>query len=323
MMAGHWRRRELLGLASLALLGLPARAGAASPLAVVTTIAQIGEAVERVGGGRVSARWLMGEGVDPHGYRQTRSDVVALSRADLVLHNGLYLEAQLEDLLHELARRKPVIAVGEGLPRERLLESPAYPGKLDPHIWMDPSLWSLAVGVVQGALAEADADGAELFAANAAIYRAEIERLHDYAARVLATVPEGRRVVISSHDAFNYFGRAFDYEVIGIQGLSTESEAGLEQIERLVDLLVERRIAAVFVESSVSERNVRALIEGAAARGHRAEIGGRLFSDAMGAPGTYTGTYVGMLDSNVTTIARALGGDVPEGGLNGRLPLAS
>jgi manganese/zinc/iron transport system substrate-binding protein len=316
-----WERRDLLRvwLGLIAAGGVPRLATAEATLSVVATIAQIGEAAQRIGGERVAARSLMGEGVDPHTYRQTRSDIVALGRADLVLHNGLYLEAQLEELLHDLSERKPVVAVAEAIPRERLLESPTYAGKFDPHVWMDPELWAFAVGAVRDALAAADPEGAAGYRANTEGYLAELRRVREYAARVLPTVPETARVVVSSHDAFNYFGRAFGYEVLGIQGLSTESEAGLDQIERLVALLVERRVPAVFVESSVSERNVRALVEGAAARGHEVRIGGQLFSDAMGAPGSYTGTYVGMIDSNVTTITRALGGNAPSGGLNGRL----
>ncbi len=324
MWSARWRRRSLVaGLAVAAVLGMSGLARAAQPLNVVATIAQIGEAAARIGGSRVAVRPLMGEGVDPHTYRQTRSDVVTLTRADLVLHNGLYLEAQLEDLLGDLARRKPVVAVAEKLPADRLLSSAQYPGRYDPHVWMDPALWAGVVAAVRDALSAADPEGAAVYAANAELYLAEIGRVDDYARRVLATVPAAARVVLSSHDAFGYFGRAFGWEVIGIQGLSTESEAGLGQIEALVGLIVERRLPAVFVESSVSERNVRALVEGAAARGHQVRIGGQLFSDAMGAPGTYPGTYVGMIDSNVTTITRALGGEAPAAGLNGRLAAGS
>jgi manganese/zinc/iron transport system substrate-binding protein len=313
-------RRSFLAGAAVLSLGAWARPSlAAAPLDVVATIAQIGEAVERIGGERVSARSLMGEGVDPHTYRQTRSDIAALSRADAIFWNGLYLEAQLAKLLADMGTRKPVVAVAEALPADRLLQSPDFPGKFDPHVWMVPALWSLAVAAVRDGLIAADPDGEPVYRANAEAYLAEIAAVDVYARQVLATVPEARRIVISSHDAFGYFGRAFGFEVIGIQGLSTESEAGLGQIERLVDLLVERKVPAVFVESSVSERNVRALVEGAEARGHEVRVGGQLFSDAMGAPGTYTGTYVGMLDSNVTVIARALGGDAPARGLHGRL----
>jgi manganese/zinc/iron transport system substrate-binding protein len=324
MMVAKLHRRAALGVGLGAATAILAPAALArAPLDVVTTIAQIGEAARRIGGPRVEARSLMGEGVDPHTYRQTRSDVVALGRADMVLHNGLYLEAQLEKLLMQLAERKPVVAVAEAIPAERLLGSPSFPGKFDPHVWMDPDLWAHAVGAVRDALIRTDPDGEAELAANAVSYMADLRRVGAYAAEVLATVPESSRVVVSSHDAFNYFGRAFGYEVMGIQGLSTESEAGLEEVERLVALLVERQIPAVFVETSVSERNVRALVEGAAARGHEVRIGGQLFSDAMGPAGSYTGTYVGMIDSNVTVIARALGGTPPRGGMNGELSEAT
>jgi manganese/zinc/iron transport system substrate-binding protein len=316
-------RRSVLSLAAVLplLAAMPARAGA--PLRVVTTIAQLADAAQRIGGERVEVRSLMGEGVDPHTYRQTRSDILALHRADLVLWNGLYLEAQMEHLLRDMGEEKPVVAVAETLPPERLMGHPQFPGKYDPHVWMDVGLWSRVVVAVRDTLVRCDPEGRDLYEANAAAYLAELSLLDDYARRTLRTVAPGERVMISAHDAFGYFGRAYGYEVIGIQGLSTESEAGLGQIERLVGLIVERGIRAVFVETSVAERNVRALIEGAAARGHEVRIGGSLFSDAMGAPGTYEGTYVGMIDHNVTVITRALGGEAPETGLNGRLAPSS
>lgn len=298
-------------------------AAAAGPLQVVTTIAQLADTARRLGGDRLEVRSLMGEGVDPHTYRQTRSDIATLRRADLVLWNGLYLEAQMEDLLRELGREKPVVPLAERLPPELLLGHPAYPGKFDPHVWMDVSLWRRIGEIARDVLSEVDRDGAGLYRSNAAAWLAELDELEAYVRRVLATVPERERVVISAHDAFNYFGRAYGYEVIGIQGLSTESEAGLAEVEKLVALIVERRIKAVFVETSVADRNVKALVEGAAARGHTVRIGGSLFSDAMGAPGTYEGTYVGMLDHNATVIARALGGEAPPQGMRGQLQLAS
>lgn len=288
-------------------------------LDVVATTSMIGDAARIIAGERAQVTHLMGEGIDPHTYRQTRSDVVRLGQADLVLWNGLYLEAQLENLLLDLGRRQPVVAVAEALPEEVLLESEEYPGRFDPHVWMDAGLWSDVVGAIRDALIEQDPGGAEDYMANAEAYLDRIAALDAYARTVLRTVPEGARALVTAHDAFQYFGRAYDFEVIGIQGISTESEAGLREIEDLVSLIVERGIAAVFFESSVSDRNVRALVEGARARGHEVIVGGELFSDAMGAPGTYEGTYLGMIDHNVTTITRALGGEAPELGMNGRL----
>jgi manganese/zinc/iron transport system substrate-binding protein len=256
----------------------------------------------------------MGPGVDPHAYRQTRSDIVALSQADLVLWNGLYLEAQLEQFLLELTATRPVVAVAETIPDTQLIGSEDYEGRFDPHVWMNPNLWARVVMATRDAMIEVAPEHAETLRANAIAHLAELSDLAVYSQTVLASIPAEARVLLTAHDAFNYFGAAYGFEVVGIQGISTESEAGLQRIAELVDMLVARDIRAVFVETSVSDRNIRALIEGAAARGHQVVIGGELFSDAMGAPGTYEGTYLGMIDHNVTTIARALGGQAPAQG---------
>ncbi len=298
-------------------------ARAAPAVTVVATTSMIADAARQVGGERVAVTALMGPGVDPHAYRQTRSDIAAMLRADAVLWHGLYLEAQLEEFLLDLGNRKRVFAVGEAAPRDRLIAHDDYSNKFDPHIWMDPSLWRSVVVAVRDALSEIDPDGAAAYAAGAERHLATIDMLNAYAAERLASVPAEQRVLVTAHDAFNYFGRAFDFEVLGIQGISTESEAGLRRIEELVDTLVTRGVTAVFVESSVSDRNVQALIEGAAARGHTVSIGGELFSDAMGPSGTYEGTYIGMIDHNVTGITRALGGDAPAQGMQGRLAAGS
>lgn len=318
------RRRDVLTLAAGAALwsGRPLWAQA-TPLRVVATTGMIADAARVVGGDMVEVRALMGPGIDPHSYRQTRSDIAALTRADLVLWHGLYLEAQMEEFLQRLAERSTVVAVGEAVPAASLIAHADYEGRHDPHVWMVPELWANVVDAVAAALGAARPEAAEVFAANAQGYARELERLGGYARDVLAGVPEAARVLVTAHDAFNYFGRAYDFQVEGIQGISTESEAGLARIGELVDLLVSRGVAAVFVESTVSDRNVRALIEGAAARGHEVQVGGELYSDAMGLPGTYEGTYLGMIDHNVTTIARALGAQAPERGLNGRLAAGS
>jgi len=313
-------KRELLaGLATLP-LALSATGVAAQGVAtVVATTGMIADAARQVGGDLVEVRGLMGPGVDPHSYRQTRSDIVAMARADVVLWHGLYLEAQMEEFLQDLGERGTTYAVAETLPRDLLLGHDDYEDKFDPHVWMVPDLWKHVVENVRDALSAARPDSAEVFAANAAAHLAELDELSTYAAGILASVPEESRVLVTAHDAFNYFGQAYGFEVMGIQGISTESEAGLRRIADLVDVLVDRQIGAVFVESSVSDRNIRALIEGAAAKGHKVVIGGELFSDAMGEPGTYVGTYIGMLDHNATTIAGALGGDVPQDGMKGLL----
>lgn len=295
----------------------------AKPLNVVATTSMIADAARQVAGDRAEVTALMGPGVDPHSYRQTRSDIAALARADLVLWHGLYLEAQLEEFFLDLGKRRNVVAVGEAVAREKLLSHADYEGRFDPHVWMDPKLWETVVFAVRDALIKTDPDGEATYNANADAHVAEIEKLVDYMTSVTATVPKQSRVLLTAHDAFSYFGRGYDFDVLGIQGISTESEAGLRRVEELVDTIVERKISAVFVESSVPERNVRALIEGASARGQDVTIGGTLYSDAMGEPGTYEGTYIGMIDHNATLITRALGGDAPEGGFQGKLAAGS
>lgn len=306
-----------LALLFLVLFWAFASPAEAKKLKIVTTIAQIGEPVSVITGGAAEVESLLGEGVDPHLYRPTRTDIVKLTRADVILYNGLALEAQLAEPIKQLARTKAVLALGETLEKERLLAYDGSPG--DPHIWMDPALWRLALNATVDLLAERDPENADLFRRNANAYFKRLDALGGFAERIVATIPEKARVVVTAHDAFNYFGKRFGLEVLGVQGLSTESEAGLKAIETMVDLIVERKVPAVFVESSVSDRNMRALIDGARARGHVVALGGILYSDAMGPPGTYEGTYVGMIDHNVTTIVRGLGGTVPPRGMAGRL----
>jgi manganese/zinc/iron transport system substrate-binding protein len=319
-----FRRLSLLGAAFTALLALygPLQAQQ-KPLRVVTTVSMLADTVRAVGGDRVQVTSLLGEGVDPHTYRPTRADIARLTGADLIVANGLHLEAQLDETLKSLARAKPVLFAAERIPQDRLLADDEYKDRKDPHVWMDPKLWTRVVETIRDKLIERDPAGRATFEAGARTYIAELTKLDAYAGKILETVPKGARVLVTAHDAFGYFGRAYGFEVQGIQGLSTESEAGLRRIEELVNLLAARKIRAVFVESSVPERNVRALVEGARARGHQVVVGGELYSDALGAPGSYEGTLIGMLDHNVTTISRALGGVVPVRGMNGKLKAGS
>ncbi len=289
-------------------------------LRVVATVGMVADVVQQVAGERAEVQVLIAPGVDPHLHAPTRADVRRLMDADVIFYNGLLLEGKMTDTLIRAATSgKPVHAVTELVDESRLLSPDGFEGHADPHLWMDPSAWSATIAVIEKALAQADPDGASTYAENAARYAERLAELDAYAERVLTSVPEAQRVLVTAHDAFNYLGERYGFEVVGIQGISTESEAGVRDIERLVDLLVERKIGAVFVESTVSDRNVKALIAGAKARGHAVAIGGELYSDAMGDAGTYEGTYIGMIDHNATTIARALGGEAPERGLHGKL----
>jgi len=318
-------RRTFLASSTAALAAVPLRGFAAQPLTVVATTGMIADTARRIGGAEIAVTGLLGSGVDPHSYRQTRQDIAKLTRADLVLWHGLYLEAQMEEVLLRLGERQSVVAVTDHLEAAaetsptRLIASEEYAGRFDPHIWMDPGIWSDVAERIAQVLTEARPSGADAFANNLAMFKAELSDLQAYGKDAIGNIPQASRVLVTAHDAFAYFGRAFGMEVVAVQGVSTESEAGLHRIGQLVDMLVTRKIEAVFVESSVSDRNIRALIEGAAAQGHAVRLGGELFSDAMGAEGTYAGTLIGMLDHNITTIATALGGPVPERGHNGRL----
>lgn len=289
------------------------------PFNAVATTAMIADIISNVAGDQAQIKTLMGPGIDPHLYRPTRDDVAALLNADVVFYNGLNLEGKMSDTFIKIANAgKPVFAVTELVDQAYLLSSDDE-GHDDPHVWMDPNGWIKATEAVVMKLCEFDSANTEKYERNGRAYVEELKKLDAYAKKALATIPAERRVLITAHDAFNYFARAYGLEVRGIQGISTDSEAGLRQIEELVSLIVARKISAVFTESSVSDKNVRALVEGAKSRGQNVAIGGELFSDAMGSPGSYEGTYIGMMDHNVTTIVRALGGEAPQHGLHGKL----
>jgi manganese/zinc/iron transport system substrate-binding protein len=288
------------------------------PYKAGATIGMVADIVKQVARDRAEVTNIIGAGVDPHIFNPTRSDVAVLLKSDIVFYAGLLLEGQMSDILVKVSRKRPVYAVTELLTESYLIQD-SQSNYHDPHVWMDVRGWMKAVNVVYDALKEFDPPNAEYYQNNAKLYLKQLEKLDNYAREVIGTIPQKQRVMVTAHDAFNYMGRAYNLEVMGIQGISTESEAGLKDINRIVDDLVNRKIPAVFVETSVSDKNVKALIEGAKSRGHTVKIGGSLFSDAMGKSGTYEGTYIGMIDHNVTTITRALGGKAPEKGMQGKL----
>lgn len=275
-------------------------------ITVVTTTGMIADAVQNVGGERVDVTGLMGPGVDPHLYRPTASDVTALDNADIIFYNGLELEGRMTDIFVRLARTTPTVAVAQDVPEDRLLASVNYQNAYDPHIWFDVDLWTLAVRVVESALAELDPDHADVFASNADAYVAELEDLDAYVFEQIETIPEQSRVLITAHDAFGYFGARYGMEVLGLQGISTAAEAGAADVQELTAEIVERQIKAIFVESSVPRTTIEAVQAAVESRGHEVSIGGQLFSDAMGDAGTPEGTYLGMVRHNVDTIAGAL-----------------
>jgi manganese/zinc/iron transport system substrate-binding protein len=274
------------------------------PLRAVCTTGMVADVVRIVGGEHVEVSQLMQAGVDPHLYKASTSDIDQLTAADIIFYSGLHLEGKMGDVFVRMARRKPTFAITEGVPQERILE--VGDGHYDPHLWFDVSLWSETVAVIAAALVQLDPPHAADYEQNARRYRQELAALHAECKQQIAAIDRKRRVLVTAHDAFNYFGRAYDMQVRAIQGISTESEAGVKEINDLVSFITQRKIKAVFVESTVSDRNIKALVEGCRAQGHEVQIGGELFSDAMGAHGTPAGTYVGMVRHNVQTIVKAL-----------------
>jgi manganese/zinc/iron transport system substrate-binding protein len=272
----------------------------------------IADIVAQVGGERVLVQGLMGPGVDPHLYKARAGDVRKLANADLVFFNGLHLEAAMAEVLEEMDAWAPTVAVTDRIDRSRLHAPPEFKGNYDPHVWFDVTMWMSAVAVVRDALADVDPVGASLYRANAARYLEELQSLDAWVRTRIAELPRERRVLITAHDAFGYFGRAYGFEVRGLQGISTASEAGTADVQQLAAEIADRRIPAVFVETSIPQRTIEAVQAAVAARDFDVAIGGSLFSDAMGNAGTPEGTYIGMVRHNVNTIVTALSVPVVE-----------
>lgn len=278
-------------------------------LNIVTTIGQITDITREVGGDHVEVTGLMGPGTDPHLYVASASDVDKIQNADIIFYNGLFLEAQMEEILEQIGENKPAIPVTRDIDRDILLPSAQYEDEYDPHIWFDVTLWSEAVKTVRDVLVEQDPANAEDYNANAEAYLVRLQDLHQYVQDRAAELPAEQRVLVTAHDAFNYFGRAYGFEVLGLQGISTASEASTADVQDLADYIAENQIRAIFVESSVPVRNIEAVQAAVANRDWNVEIGGELFSDAMGDAGTPEGTYIGMVEHNIDTIVGALLGD--------------
>jgi len=286
---------------------------ASGPLKITCTIGMIGDAVREVGGEQVAVTALMGTGVDPHLYKASQGDLARLNEADVILYNGLHLEGRMADVLVGMASRVKTYQVTDQIDPAVLREPPEFQGNYDPHVWFDVSLWQKAAERIHAILVENRPAQKAYFDERAAAYQAKLAELHEYARTQIATIPENHRVLVTAHDAFGYFGRAYGMEVLGVQGISTSSEYGLQDLNKLVEMLVTRKIQAVFVETSISHASIEALIAGAASKGHTVRLGGTLYSDAMGEAGTPEGTYLGMVRHNVDTIVEALKSDASPG----------
>lgn len=274
---------------------------------VVTTTGMIADAVRNVGGDYVSVVSLMGTGVDPHLYKASVGDVTRLSEAEVIFFNGLHLEGKMSSVLDNMTRSGwRTVAVTETIDRSILRSPPEFEGHYDPHVWFDVTLWLQTLDPIVATLSEIKPEHADYFRARGEVYRKKLEELNRFCRSKLAEVPPERRIMITAHDAFGYFGRAYGIKVFGLQGINTTSEYGLRDVQRLADMIIGEKIKAVFVESSVPRRSIEAVVEGCKARGYEVEIGGELFSDSMGKAGTPEGNYIGMVRHNVNTIAEAL-----------------
>lgn len=276
-------------------------------LQVTTTTGMIGDLVTNIGGEHVEVTSLMGPGVDPHLYKPSAGDVEKLTDADIIFYNGLHLEGRMVDIFEQIARGgKPTVAVAENIPQEQLHQPIEFEGNYDPHVWFDVTLWKYAAEAIAEQLAAEDADNAEAYLANRDAYVAQLDELDGYVRAQIARIPEQSRVLITAHDAFGYFGRQYGLEVHGLQGTSTAAEASANDVQNLAQLIVDRQVKAIFVESSVPLATIEAVQAACAASGWDVGIGGQLFSDAMGEAGTPEGTYLGMVRYNVDTVVQAL-----------------
>ena len=302
-----------LALTSLTLAGLALAQDARldPPLRVVATVGMVGDTAATVGGACTDVVSLMGPGVDPHLYQATSGDVRELSRADLILYGGLTLEGQLGDVLERFGERTTTLAVSEaGVPEGRRIRvSSAY--GVDPHVWMDVSLWAGTLDPIAAALGDLAPACAAGVRDRAAAHAAELNALHDWIARAVATVPEANRVLVTAHDAFAYYGRAYGLQVVGIQGVSTDAEPSIADIRATAETIARTGVPAVFVETTINPRTIQAVLDATGDMGASVELGGTLYSDAMGEPGTAEGTYIGMLHANTVAIVDALGGEAP------------
>lgn len=303
----------LVGLTALLLAGcIPAAAGdevdaSERPIRVVATTGMIADLVANVGGDRVLVTGLMGPGIDPHLYKASAGDVRTLESADVIFYNGLFLEAGMAGVLERMQdQRIKTVAVTRDIDRSLLLAPPEFEGAYDPHVWFDVRMWMSVVDIVRDTLTEMDPEHGEFYQRNAEAYLDKLEELDRYVASQADRVPPELRVLITAHDAFNYFGRAYGFEVRGLQGISTVTEASTADIQELAQLITERRIPAIFIETSVPDRSIQAVQAAVRSRGFEVRIGGELFSDALGDPGTPEGEYIGMVQHNIDTIVEAL-----------------
>lgn len=279
---------------------------AGKKITIVTTTGMIKDAAVNIAGDKADVIALMGPGVDPHLYKATQGDLQKLTDSDIVFYNGLHLEGKMGEVLEKLSHVKPVIAISSEIPDSLLREVPGFGGTHDPHIWFDVKLWKEAAKTIGGFMIEFDSVNQAYYEARTQRYLTTLDSLDAAVKARILEIPESQRILITAHDAFGYFGDAYNIQVRGLQGISTVSEFGLKDVTELVNFIITKKIKAIFVESSVSPKSIEAIQQGCESKGWKVVIGGSLYSDAMGAEGTLEGTYVGMVNANVNTIVNAL-----------------
>ncbi|OBX26167.1 manganese/zinc/iron transport system substrate-binding protein [Gelidibacter algens] len=276
-------------------------------LNIVTTTTMITDLVTHIGGDKLNIQGLMGSGVDPHLYKASEGDVSKLANADLIFYGGLHLEGKLVEVFQKMeSQHIKTIAVSDALDTKTLIGSEYFASNYDPHIWFDVNNWELITNFVVQKLSEANPENKALFEENGKTYLEELKSLDADIKSIISTLPEEKRILVTAHDAFNYFGQAYGFEVVGLQGLSTATEAGVQDVQNLATFIIDKKVKAVFVESSVPKRTIEALQAAVNSKNHNVEIGGTLYSDALGNAGTPEGTYIGMFRYNVNTIVSAL-----------------
>tara|TARA_R110002049_G_scaffold46851_2_gene135900 strand:+ start:10831 stop:11736 length:906 start_codon:yes stop_codon:yes gene_type:complete len=274
-------------------------------LNVVATTSMITDLVKNIGGDYINLQGLMGSGVDPHLYKASEGDVSKLANADIIFYNGLHLEGKLVEVFEKMKTVK-TIAISDALDKNTLIGSEYFASNYDPHIWFNVNYWMQATEFIVQKLSEAIPEQKATFEVNGATYLAQLKSLKDKLEATISYLPKEQRILVTAHDAFNYFGKAFDFEVVGLQGLSTATEAGVQDVQKLAAFIIEKNVKAIFVESSVPRRTIEALQAAVKSKNHNVIIGGTLYSDALGNVGTIEGTYIGMFEYNVNTIVNAL-----------------
>ena len=273
---------------------------------IVCTTGMLADAVHNIVGEEAQVIGLMGPGVDPHLYKATQGDLKELSNADIIIYNGLHLEGKMGEIFEKLENRKRIIVAADGVKKSELIQSADFQGAFDPHLWFDVALWAEVVEHLGIEISTVEGFNKDAILKNTLSYSNKLKELDLWVSEEIAKIDSSKRVMITAHDAFGYFGRAYNIEVRGLQGISTLSEYGLKDVSDLVSYITDKKIQAVFVESSVSDRSLKAVVEGCEKRGHTIDIGGTLYSDAMGQEGTAEGEYIGMVNYNVNTIVKAL-----------------